>query len=258
MGSLYLQKKTLTSPSRMRGSDCTMRLMFRNATYVISSKSEFSNVTNGGASFFRKFATASSSRPTNVFAYFRITFTADMTTAELACCKRGLTRSMIEVASLASRGEYFARASKIDTWPHSVHSFRAANNFCSADGDNSSTASSPDVSAISFSAATAFATTVGFGSATMSRNVSTKPRSTTSSGCMSYSFATHIAAVFRTYGSSSFKAPISGSHRYSVILSTRMQPIVRIAKALTSGFGSTASFTKVLTLNKTRSACVLA
>ena len=35
-----------------------------------------------------------------------------------------------------------------------------------------------------------------------------------------------------------FRQRWSGSHRYSVILSTRMHPIVRTASALISGFGS--------------------
>mmetsp|Transcript_34050 Transcript_34050/g.109304 ORF Transcript_34050/g.109304 Transcript_34050/m.109304 type:complete len:204 (-) Transcript_34050:513-1124(-) len=203
MGSLYLQKNTLTSPSKILGSDWTTRLMLRKATYVISSRSEFNKVTNGGASFFRKFAMASSSSSSSGFSeatledddpeddparnltYFKITFTADMTTAEFACWSRGETRSMMDVASLASTGEYLARASKIETCPHSVHSLRAASNFWRAELDSSMTASSPEVSAISFRAATALATTVGFGSATRSRSVSTKPLSTTRSGWMS-------------------------------------------------------------------------
>lgn len=58
---------------------------------------------------------------------------------------------------------------------------------------------------------------------------------------MSYNFATQTAAVLRTYGSSSFRHLRNGSHRYSVILSTRMQPMVRTAKARINGFESSQS-----------------
>lgn len=59
---------------------------------------------------------------------------------------------------------------------------------------------------------------------------------------MSYNLATQTAAVLRTYGSSSFKHLRSGSHKYSVILSTRMQPIVRTANARISGLESSQSY----------------
>lgn len=59
---------------------------------------------------------------------------------------------------------------------------------------------------------------------------------------MSYSLATHTAAVFLTYGSSSLRHLRSGSQRYSVILSTRMQPIVRTASARIRGFESSQSW----------------
>ncbi len=58
---------------------------------------------------------------------------------------------------------------------------------------------------------------------------------------MSYNFATHTAAVLRTYGSSSLRHLRSGSQRYSTILSTRMHPIVRTASARISGLGSCVS-----------------
>jgi hypothetical protein len=45
----------------------------------------------------------------------------------------------------------------------------------------------------------------------------------------------------RTYGSSSRSTLASGSHRYSVILSTRMHPMVRTASARISGLGSCES-----------------
>lgn len=59
---------------------------------------------------------------------------------------------------------------------------------------------------------------------------------------ISYSLATHTAAVFLTYGSSSFRHFRRGSQRYSVILSTRMQPIVRTASARINGFESSQSW----------------
>lgn len=43
------------------------------------------------------------------------TLTADMTTAELACCRRGVTLSMMPSASRPSVGVYFARESKMNT-----------------------------------------------------------------------------------------------------------------------------------------------
>jgi hypothetical protein len=192
--------------------------------------------------------------------YCKMTLIADKTTAEFACCSRGMTRSIIRSASFASSGTYFASASRMDTWPHSVHSFKAAKSFCNFAEDIPMTSSVElfSSSAISLRAATAFATTVGFASATKSRNKSRKPRSFTKSGEMSCNFATQTAAVFRTYGSSSLRARSNGSHKYSVIRSTRMQPIVRIARARTSGFGSAASLTNVLTANKAKSGCVLA
>ena len=50
----------------------------------------------------------------------------------------------------------------------------------------------------------------------------------------------------------------SGSHRYSVIRSTRMQPMVRTASARISGLGSLASFTNVFTARSVSSGWVLA
>lgn len=61
---------------------------------------------------------------------------------------------------------------------------------------------------------------------------------------MSYSLATQTAAVFRTYGSSSRKHFRNGSHKYSVILSTRIHPIVRTARARINGFESSQSCEK--------------
>lgn len=44
------------------------------------------------------------------------TLTADITTAELACCRRGVTRSMIPSASRPSAGLYLASESRMNTW----------------------------------------------------------------------------------------------------------------------------------------------
>jgi hypothetical protein len=74
-----------------------------------------------------------------------------------------------------------------------------------------------------------------------------KPCWRTTVGEMSCSFATHSAAVFRTYGSSSESAFFSGGVRYSVIFSTRMHPIVRIASARIRGESCSESFTKAFT-----------
>lgn len=49
---------TLISWARMVGRFCTMRFMFRNATYWISGSAE-SNVTRGGAIFLQRFLTTS-------------------------------------------------------------------------------------------------------------------------------------------------------------------------------------------------------
>ena len=45
-----------------------------------------------------------------------LTLMAESTTAELACCSRGVTRSMIDSASLAAAGLYSARESRMKTW----------------------------------------------------------------------------------------------------------------------------------------------
>mmetsp|Transcript_16557 Transcript_16557/g.45614 ORF Transcript_16557/g.45614 Transcript_16557/m.45614 type:complete len:200 (-) Transcript_16557:679-1278(-) len=199
MGSLYLQKKTLISFSRMWGRFCTMRLMLRSATYWISG-SELSRVTRGGASL-RVRARMASLRmlegPPMSSMYDKITLTALITTAELACWRRGVTRSMMPSASRPSAGVYLARESRIKTCPHSVHSFRAASSFCRTAAETFMT-SLPEASAISERAATALATTEGLLSEMRSWRVSKNPRSTTSSGAISYSFATQTAAVLRT------------------------------------------------------------
>lgn len=47
-----------------------------------------------------------------------VTLTAESTTAQLACCSLGVTRSTIFSASRASAALYLERASNIKTWPH--------------------------------------------------------------------------------------------------------------------------------------------
>ena len=83
--------------------------------------------------------------------------------------------------------------------------------------------------------------TMGFESESRSRSMSRKPWSSTSWALMSCSLATDTAAVLRTYGSSSLRHLRSGSHRYSVILSTRIHPMVRTASARISGLLSSQS-----------------
>ena len=149
--------------------------------------------------------------------------------------------------------------SRMNTCPHSVHSFKAVNNllmvaaFISING-----LPLGEASLISDKAATALATTMGLESLKSSFNESKNPCSSTSWALMSNNLATETAAVFLTYGSSSFKHFLKGSHKYSVILSTRMQPIVRTAKALIKGLGSSQSLTKVLTAMIAMSGCDLA
>jgi hypothetical protein len=119
--------------------------------------------------------------------------------------------------------------------------------------------------------------TIGFPSPTKSLNISTKPHSTHSSGFSSNALATHSAAVFRTYGLSSFRHRFRGSPRYVKIFSAFKVDMVRMAKARTSGLKSAVSYmtrncqstdltpgsdqltlTKVLTARMTSSGCVLA
>ena len=77
-----------------------------------------------------------------------------MTTALLACCRRGDTRSMMPSASRGSAGVYLASESRMKTWPHSVHSLMAASSFWRTEAVIFMT-SRPDVSEISERAATA-------------------------------------------------------------------------------------------------------
>lgn len=127
--------------------------MFLNATYCISGSAE-SNVTSGGAIFLQRFLTTSvlvissiccsiiwkekrwekivimvdverlTDRNTlQTMRWCRLinqsfTFTAESTTAQLACCSRGVTRSTMFSASRASAALYLESASNIKTWPH--------------------------------------------------------------------------------------------------------------------------------------------
>lgn len=58
MHMFYSYKSTLISWARIVGRLCTMRLIFRNATYCISGSAE-SKVTRGGAIFLQRFLTTS-------------------------------------------------------------------------------------------------------------------------------------------------------------------------------------------------------
>lgn len=103
---------TFTSLARMPGYFCTMRLMFRNATYCISASAPRS-VTNGAANFFGRPARSGPSPTADMF--FRMTLIAASTTAELACWRRGNMRSMMLSASLESTARYCARESRMKT-----------------------------------------------------------------------------------------------------------------------------------------------
>lgn len=100
-----------------------IKLIFRKATYYISGSAD-RRVTNGGAIFRLSYAITSSDYRRETI--FKMTFTADSTTAEFACCSRGVTRSMMDSASFESVASYSAKVSRRKTWPHSVHSLRAA------------------------------------------------------------------------------------------------------------------------------------
>mmetsp|Transcript_90941 Transcript_90941/g.278402 ORF Transcript_90941/g.278402 Transcript_90941/m.278402 type:complete len:268 (-) Transcript_90941:363-1166(-) len=254
-GSLYLQKNILTSAARMPGRFWTMSRMFRSETYWTSGSLD-SNVTRGGFSFLASTRNISEFS-TNSMA-FRMTLMAASTTAELACDRRAVTRSVMDSASLLLEGSYVASASRMKTWPHSLHSLSAANSLGMVALLSRSMRSLPSVSEISASPATAFATTMGFGSDSMSFKISMKPWSSTNSGLMSYTLGMQIAEVLRTYGSGSWQHFRSGSSKYSVTWSSLMQPIVRTARERISGFESEASLRKVLMARMANSGCALA
>ena len=137
---------------------------------------------SGGASFLQMLPTVSADWMGS--RYMRMILTAESTTAGFWWLRRGLTRSMMFSASRGSDGTYLASESRMKTWPHSVHSFSAASSFCST-AEVTSNTSLPDASWISFSAATALATTVGFASESRSRTWSMKPCCFTMVGEMS-------------------------------------------------------------------------
>mmetsp|Transcript_674 Transcript_674/g.1636 ORF Transcript_674/g.1636 Transcript_674/m.1636 type:complete len:230 (-) Transcript_674:410-1099(-) len=229
--------------------------MLRSATYWISGSAD-RRVTMGGESFLVRALRVSSLSIRSMKC--STTLTAESTTAALACCSLGVTRSMMPSASLGSFVGYIASASRIATCPHSAHSLMAASILVLAPRESSNSPGPPEDSEISLMHAIAFDITVGFESEIISTKASRKPWSLTISGLMSCSLHTQIAAVFRTYGSSSLSAFDSGLAKYSVICSTRMHPMVRTASARISGFGSEASLTKVLTAMMARSGCDLA
>mmetsp|Transcript_16543 Transcript_16543/g.44783 ORF Transcript_16543/g.44783 Transcript_16543/m.44783 type:complete len:250 (+) Transcript_16543:1663-2412(+) len=181
-GSLYLQKNIFTSFARIPGRFCTISLMFRSATNCTSGSSE-SSVTNGGFNFLHKARTVSLLSMHSM--HFMTTLMAARTTAGLAWESRAVMRSVSTSASLLSVGVYAANASRINTWPHSLHSFSAASSFGMVGLWSRSSSSRPEDSLISARPATAFATTMGFGSDTISFRISTKPWSPTSSGLIS-------------------------------------------------------------------------
>mmetsp|Transcript_55799 Transcript_55799/g.158447 ORF Transcript_55799/g.158447 Transcript_55799/m.158447 type:complete len:250 (-) Transcript_55799:645-1394(-) len=181
-GSLYLQKNIFTSEARMPGRFCTMSRMFLRDTYWTSGSLERS-VTSGGFSFL------ASIRRTSVLSTYSMllmmTLMAASTTAGFAWDSRAVTRSVIPSASPLLVGAYVDRESKMKTWPHSLHSFRAASSFGMVALLSRSIRSRAHVSEISARPATALATTIGFGSDSMSFRISMNPWSSTSSGFMS-------------------------------------------------------------------------
>jgi hypothetical protein len=93
--------------------------------------------------------------------------------------------------------------------------------------------------------ATAFETTVAFPSFKRFYKSFKNPCSSIKDGEISYSFGTHKAPVFLTYGSSSRRAFFNGSHKYYVISLILIHPIVLTAKARKNGLDlSTASLIK--------------
>mmetsp|Transcript_55094 Transcript_55094/g.155004 ORF Transcript_55094/g.155004 Transcript_55094/m.155004 type:complete len:240 (-) Transcript_55094:575-1294(-) len=171
-GSLYLQKNIFTSDARMPGRFCTIRRMFRRDTYWTSGSLERS-VTSGGLSFFASMRSTSELSTRSIV--FMMTLIAASTTAGLAWESRAVTRSEIDSASPLLEGMYVESASRMKTWPHSLHSFSAASSFGIVALLSRSSKSLPHVSEISARPATAFATTIGFGSDNMSFRISMKP-----------------------------------------------------------------------------------
>lgn len=105
-------------------------------------------------------------------------------------------------------------------------------------------------SPISDNAATALETTVALLSSIKSLSISTNPPFSARLGSALYNFATHIAAVLRTYGSLSFKQCRRFSVRASVTTGIVIYDMVRIANARMRGFRSLQSC--VISENKRR------
>mmetsp|Transcript_43958 Transcript_43958/g.127117 ORF Transcript_43958/g.127117 Transcript_43958/m.127117 type:complete len:208 (-) Transcript_43958:565-1188(-) len=194
-GSLYLQKNIFTSLARIPDRFCTMSRMFRSETYCVSGSLERS-VTRGGFSFFANIRLTSELSTNSM--HLMITLIAARTTAGFTCESRAVTRSVMDSASPLLAGVYVESASRMKTWPHSLHSFSAARSFVIVALLSRSSRSFPQVSAISARPATAFATTIGLPSPSMSFKISMKPWSSTSSGLMSYTFGMQMAEVLRT------------------------------------------------------------
>mmetsp|Transcript_67868 Transcript_67868/g.196515 ORF Transcript_67868/g.196515 Transcript_67868/m.196515 type:complete len:250 (-) Transcript_67868:538-1287(-) len=181
-GSLYLQKNILTSAARIPGRFWTISRMFRKDTYWTSGSLERS-VTRGGLSFLA--STRKVSELSMLSMHMSTTLIAAKTTAGFAWDSRAVTRSVMDSASPLPEGLYVASASKMNTWPHSLHSFSAARSLGMVALFSRSRRSFLNVSEISAKPATALATTIGFGSDSMSFKISMKPWSSTSSGLIS-------------------------------------------------------------------------
>lgn len=153
------------------------------------------------------------------------------TTAEFACCIRIDIRSARSSASVESCGTKYIRESRIYVCPHLFHKVSQYGTHSEVK-ETTHSEHSPIadtslllipafnlncilslLSLISTKAATAFATTVGFESASKSRRELTKFSFSTKRRSIMYILATQIAAVFRTYGSLSFSACRRGSTR---------------------------------------------
>mmetsp|Transcript_37501 Transcript_37501/g.99212 ORF Transcript_37501/g.99212 Transcript_37501/m.99212 type:complete len:260 (+) Transcript_37501:586-1365(+) len=129
-GSLYLQTNMRISDARICGCFWTMMLMFRITTYWISGSAE-SSVTSGGVIFLQSMRTIWSFSSAWILSMnFIITLMVESTTALFPCDRRTMTpRSRIVSATLEFGGLYIARASRMKTWPHSEHSFRAGSSL---------------------------------------------------------------------------------------------------------------------------------
>mmetsp|Transcript_30702 Transcript_30702/g.78202 ORF Transcript_30702/g.78202 Transcript_30702/m.78202 type:complete len:204 (-) Transcript_30702:735-1346(-) len=122
-GSLYLHTNMRISCCKICGCFWTIRLMFRMTTYWISGSAE-SSVTSGGVIFLQSMRTISGLWILSM--NFIITLIVESTTALLPCDSRTITpRSRIVSATFEFGGSYMASASRMNTWPHSEHSFSA-------------------------------------------------------------------------------------------------------------------------------------